>query len=119
MTEIEWDDHGRPARVVTRREPEFDDEQVDLLLAGRQLAAEVGPHGQPMVRATDPAGQPFNRRKPPGGFHWSARLAATDWAQAALDEAQREHYKDESRQATRSADIWIVEEKPDPTIPRP
>lgn len=116
MTEIEWVD-GRPARIVTRREAEFDEEQVDLLLAVQQIERETGPHGIPMAKATDVAMRPWSKSKEPGGAHFTARRLATDWAQAALDSAKDAFYTSPEAEATRAADIWVVDERPDPVLP--
>jgi hypothetical protein len=106
-------------RVVTTREAEFDEEQVDLLLAVQELNADRGPHGQPMSEATDPQGAPGVRGKKPGGWHYRAKTVATDYAAAALREAQDARYADEAAQVHRETDIWVVEKVPDRLRPPP
>lgn len=114
VTEYVYDDvTGRVSRTVTTRESEWDEEQVDLLLGVKQLIADIGPHGQPMAEATDPQGSDNVRNKQPGGYHYRARIVATDHAAAALHREQQEHYKDESKAVHRETDIWVVEKVPD------
>lgn len=113
VTEYVYDDTGRVSRTVTTREAEWDEEQVDLLLAVQQLTADLGPHGQPMSEATDPQGATNVKAKGPGGYHYKARVIATDYAAAALREAQELEYKDDSAAARRDTDIWVVEKVPD------
>lgn len=113
--DIDWAG-DRPVRLVAHRESEFDQEQVDLLLAVRALRSEVGPHGQPLAEATDPANAPFTRRKDPGGSHYSASIVATDHAQLAMKVAQDLYYADGAHEESRDADVWVVELKPDPVL---
>lgn len=100
-------------RAVTSREAEFDEEQVDLLLAMQQLRDDIGPHGQPMTEAIDPQGAPGVRGKQPGGYHYRARVVGTDWAAAALREAQDARYADKAAAEGRDTDLWVVEKLPD------
>lgn len=43
---------------MTQREPEFDHEQRELLLAHLRRKADMGPHGQPMSETTSPLADP-------------------------------------------------------------
>jgi len=45
-------------RSVTRREPEFDDEQRALLLASAEFEAGIGSHGQLLSEAMSPEASP-------------------------------------------------------------
>lgn len=54
------DGEGVVTQEVTYREPEFDDEQRDWLVAYDRYASEVGPHGFLMSEATSPDADPAN-----------------------------------------------------------
>lgn len=58
MTEFEYDDAGRVLRAITRREPEWSHDDVDLMVASRQLEASIGSHGQPLDEAMSPLADP-------------------------------------------------------------
>lgn len=76
------------------QEPEWDEEQVTLLLAAESLAADVGPHGVPMSDATSGLADPNDRFR---GWHYETRVRV-DHAQRALNRAQddrRKAYPDE------------------------
>jgi hypothetical protein len=118
VTDYIYDDTGRVVQTVTSREAEFDEEQVDLLLAVKQLRDDVGPHGQPMTEAIDPQGAPSVRGKKPGGYHYRASVVGTDWAADALREAQEARYADKAAAGGRDTDIWVVEKLPDRLRPR-
>ena len=60
MQEFAYDDAGRVVRVVTRREPEWSQSDVDLLVASRMLEASIGSHGQPLDESMSPSADPSN-----------------------------------------------------------
>jgi hypothetical protein len=71
---------------VTTREPEFDREQVDLLLAHRAIEADRGPHGFPMADATSKDADPAN---PNAKFRFAASdLPTVDYVAKALGDAE-------------------------------
>lgn len=89
MTVLERDARGRPTRFHVDTEPEWDDEQVDLLLALTGIDPEVGPHGIPMEDATNPLADPNDRFH---GWHYATSVRV-DHAQRALNTAQEERRK--------------------------
>lgn len=69
--------------TFTSTEPEWDFEQVDLLIAMREIEAETGPHGFLMSEATDPANQ----------FAFQGdEFPTTDWAEKARLDSQSAYY---------------------------
>jgi hypothetical protein len=86
---------------VTTAEPEWDPEQVALLLESRAIDAERGPHGFPMSEATDPANQfVFEGSKAP----------LTDWAEKAKRDQMDAFYK-AWPDAPRNGHIWTVKKR--------
>lgn len=81
-TRFEYDD-GRLVRSVVTKDPEWDDEQLNLMLAWQALHEDIGSHGQLMSEATDPANE--------GRF---VAEAVTDHAQAARDKMREQYKKD-------------------------
>lgn len=90
FTDYVYDDEGRLVRSVTSVEPEWDDEQVALILAHLELDNDVGPHGQPMSEATSKLGDAKN---PDGRWWYQASPPMIDYAQKALDEAHETYKK--------------------------
>lgn len=80
------------------RDPEWDEESVDYLLALAAVEADIGPHGIPMSRAT--AADAYFEASP---------IPTHDKAQKALAAAQKKYY-DAWPDADRSGDLWTVEE---------
>lgn len=70
---------------LLEREPEWTDDDLALLIAAREQAAGIGSHGVPMEEATSPLADPARRE----GYHYETR-AKIDWAQRALNIAQKE-----------------------------
>lgn len=97
MTTEEFDADGNLLRVtVSRAEPEFTSEQVDLLLASELLEADIGPHGFLLSEATSPDADPANpnatrryvgRSKPTVDRVEKARLDAADAFKAKYKDA--------------------------------
>lgn len=73
--------------AVTTREPEFDDEQRDLLLASALFEASIGPTGHLKSETTSFDADPTN----PQRTHWyTASGPHWDWAEKArLDDIDR------------------------------
>lgn len=69
---------------MTRREPEFSAEDVDLLLEWQHGTHDLGPHGQPMSEALSPLADPMNRKH--GEWFYTAE-AITDYAEKAKQDA--------------------------------
>lgn len=100
---------------MTHRESEFDDRQVALLLALRDLQADLGPHGQPMSEATDIQNSTNFRAKDkdrPRG-HYRVIGPNVDYAEQALTLAKQQYYDALPDSHDRSADLWAVEWAPD------
>lgn len=75
---------GKLFRSVTTREPEWDLEQVELLLAYNAYQRELGSHGHSLVKATSPEADPNNYDSP---LRYVARGPFTDWAAKAEQDA--------------------------------
>lgn len=50
--------------TITTREPEWDMEQVDLLLAAHKFRSDIGPHGYLLSKATSSDADPTNYKSP-------------------------------------------------------
>lgn len=81
---------------VSRAEPEFTPEQVDLLLASDLLEADTGPHGFLLSESTSPDADPANdnakfrfvgKRAPMVDYAEKARLDAADAFKAKYKDA--------------------------------
>lgn len=83
---LERSEDGRIERIRVQTEAEWDEEQVDLLLAAASLRGEIGPHGIPMDEATSPFADPNDRNH---GWHYVARFRI-DHAQRAANLALKE-----------------------------
>ena len=90
FTEYVYDGSGRLVRSVETVEPEWDDEQLALVIAHLELENDVGPHGQPMSEATDPLANPKNRD---GRWWYRASGPVTDFAEKARVEAREAYEK--------------------------
>lgn len=84
VTEYEYAD-GVLVRSVEYREPEFDDAQVDLMIAYQRYVADVGRHGHLMSEATDPKADP---NEYDGGYRYVADDPVVDWAEKARLDAE-------------------------------
>lgn len=87
--------------AIMTREPEFDQEQVDLLLAHEAIERSLGSHGIPYADATDEA----NARK-------FITTPVVDWAAKSLHEDQEAFFKsldtDKEHPIDRGQFIWSV-----------
>lgn len=104
-----YGDDGRVERIVVTREPEWDEEQVALLLAAAELEADVGPHGHPMAEAMSPLADPGR----PEGYRYQARYRV-DHAARELSTAQR-NFEKAYPDADPAMYVWTVEKRyPEP-----
>lgn len=114
VTVAERDDEGRPTVFHIDQEPEWDDEQIDLVLAAQDLAGSVGPHGIPMSEATSALADPSDRSR---GWRYIVPPPRIDHAQRALNLAQRERAEAYPEEDTDSL-LWTVQrEDIDPAHP--
>lgn len=109
VTVLERDDSGAPSRFRVDTEPEWDDEQVALLLAAQAKVSEVGPHGIPMDEATSPLADPNDRTR---GYHFEVPAPRIDHAQRALNVAQAQRSAEYPEEDTGSL-LWRVERHED------
>lgn len=84
VTERTYDADGRVSQTVTYQEPEFNDDDLALLLERASWERQIAPHGQPLSEATSSENDRRNRQ---GSGYYSARLV-TDFAQEAIDSAR-------------------------------
>lgn len=105
---IERDGDGNPSAFHVERESEWNEEQVALLQAARDLAGQIGPHGIPMDEATSPLADPNN----PDGYHYAVRVRI-DHAQRAINLAQKERRKAFPEEDDLSL-MWRVERREGP-----
>lgn len=104
ITEHVYDDAGRLVETVTHLEPEFDMEQVALLLAHMRHEKEPrGPHGLLLSEVTDPLADPAN----PDGWDYEVTGPRTDFAQRKLS-AKKKAYYDKYPDAPKDAHLWSV-----------
>lgn len=109
VTVLERDDAGRPAVCRVDTEPEWDDEQVALLLAAQAKTHEVGPHGVPMDEATSPLADPNDRFR---GWHYIVPPPRIDHAARALNQAQADRAEAFPEEDAGSL-LWRVERHED------
>jgi hypothetical protein len=76
---------ARKLGTVTKREPEFDDNERELLLALTLYEADLGPHGHSLSKSTSPEANPNEYASP---LRYVGHGPFTDWAKKAeLDRA--------------------------------
>lgn len=91
-------------RIVT--EPEFDKGQYELLTALYEHEATIGDHGQPLDEAMSILADPMN----PIGTHKYVAVPARDWAEDALEQAQKDpRYSGENYSKARVWRVYKVE----------
>lgn len=79
------DEDGRTVtRVVT--EPEFDQEQYELVTALEEYEAGLGHHGLPLSETTSIDADPAN----PEGKYWYHVRVVRDWYDDAIEAAQKD-----------------------------
>jgi hypothetical protein len=90
FTSYEYDDEGRLVGTVTEAEPEFDAEQLALLISYEDILADRGSHGLPLSETTDPQADPAKW----GGWRYEANKSPRiDYAGQAIAKAQDAYYK--------------------------
>ncbi|QUW18896.1 hypothetical protein [Agrococcus sp. Marseille-Q4369] len=82
-----YDDAGRMVETLVHTEPEWDTDEVDLMIAAHLLEQETGPHGQPY---SESVGKQANPDSPEHTHRYETDLPVTDWALRAQLEAARE-----------------------------
>lgn len=78
-------DGDRIVRTVEYWEPEWDDDQRDLMLAYKQFADDIGPHGFLMSEATDPGADPTEYDNP---LRFGVEAPIVDWVRKAQLDAE-------------------------------
>lgn len=77
-----YDENGRLLRIVVEREPEFDDEQYQLLAALADYEAGLNDYGIPTDESSSIDADPANRK----GTHQYVAESAIDWSVQAVEE---------------------------------
>jgi hypothetical protein len=93
------DPQGRTVYKV-EREPEFDQEQYNLLAALEEYESGLGPHGLPLEETTSVLADPGN----PNGTHYYVATVRRDWALDAVEQREKEFEKHPSRARIFSAE---------------
>jgi hypothetical protein len=83
---------GRTAFRI-EHEPEFDQEQYDMLAALEEYEAGLNSLGLPMDETTSPLADPSN----PAGTHWYEPYVLRDWALDAIEQREQEFKDNPSR----------------------
>jgi hypothetical protein len=91
---------------VTRREPEWDTEQIDLLLALEALKRDLGPNGELMSEATSEDANPNNYDSP---LRYVAAGPFTNWAEKAKQDAIDSWKKSAGENPNTNGHYWTVE----------
>lgn len=107
ITEYEYAD-GVLVRSITRSEPEFDDEQRDLLLASVEFEASIDSNGHLLAETMSDDADPTNYES---DLRFSARGPFFNWAEKArLDDVDR--YRSEfpkDSPPNLNGAYWVVE----------
>lgn len=98
---------NRIKTVVVIAEPEWDTEQVDLLLALELFKRDLGPNGELMSEATSEAADPNNYRDP---LRYVSHGPFTNWAEKAKQDAI-DAFKKDSPDANMNGMYWTVEKQ--------
>jgi hypothetical protein len=72
--------------TVVTREPEYDQEQYDLLSALTEYEASLGHHGLPLEETMSPDADPDN----PNGKYVYVPRAQRDWYDDAIEQAEND-----------------------------
>lgn len=96
----------RLIRSVTTREPEWNEEQIDLLLAAAAFKADVGPHGQLMSEATSDDANPNNYDSP---LRFVGKGPFVDWAEKAKADREAEYKAAAGKDANLNGMYFVVE----------
>lgn len=92
---------------VTTREPEWDTEQVDLLLAAHAFRADIGPHGHSLSKSTSEAANPNNYDSP---LRYVGHGPFTDWAKKAELDRTDAYRAEAGKDANLNGMYFTVEE---------
>jgi hypothetical protein len=90
-------------------EPEWDPQQVALLLAAQELQADIGPHGHPLAETMSPLADPNRRAE---GYHYEVPPPAVDYAARAIADAQ-DAYTQQYPDANMNGFMWGAKKVPD------
>jgi hypothetical protein len=102
------DERGRFVGTEIQTEPEFNAEQVDLLLALAELERDMGPYGQPLSEAMSP-GADLTGDHP---THWYvAKGPEVNYAERAADEAREAYRAELGDRPMPKGLVWRVEKK--------
>lgn len=105
-----YDEDGRITGTVTETEPEWDDEQRELVTAWEQVDRETGQFGEDLLEATSPDADPANRE---GKYRYTAGvdgLPLINFAAKAAHDQMDRYYKDNpSAQDQRAYHVWPVQ----------
>ena len=86
-------------------EPEFDDEQRELLLASRLIEADTGRYGESQSEAFSPDADPNN---PKAKIRYKVGLPSVNFAEKAVQDAQ-DAYRKKYPDANTNGFYWIPE----------
>jgi hypothetical protein len=96
--------------TIVTREPEFDTDQLDLLLAVQEYSRDMGPHGQLRSESTNPSADPNDYT---GRVRYVAEGPFTDWAEKAEQDAierYRSSLPDDDKNGMHGK-FWVVKKK--------
>lgn len=92
---------------MTRREPEWDAEQIDLLLAYEAYMRDIGPNGEILSEATSEQAEPTYYGE--GSIRYLAKGPFTNQAEKARLDAAEEYRKSLGDKANLNGMYWTVE----------
>ncbi|NYJ19203.1 hypothetical protein [Glaciibacter psychrotolerans] len=88
-------------------ESQFDDEQVDMLIASSELDSEYGVYGEELAVAMSDDANPNNYKS---GKRYVPHGPKINWAAKAVGDLQEQFYK-ENPDGSRAGHVWSVELK--------
>lgn len=94
---------------MTTREPEWDDEQRDILLALEEYRRGIGPNGESLFEATSIRADPAYQG--PGKILYFAHGPFTNYAERARLNAVEAYRKEAGEKANLNGMYWTVEKK--------
>jgi len=89
-TTYEYDDAGRVISATTTREPEWDREQLAMMLAHIENEASIDSLGFPIAESTSPDGDENNKQ---GKYLYRAEKPIVNFAARAQENAQEAYRK--------------------------
>lgn len=105
ITTHEYDDDGRPIRSVTVTEPEWDVDQVDLMLAWEAYRGDLGQYGEMLSEATSPDADPTSY----SGWRYVAQGPFTNQAEKVAKDAEADWKRQAGKDANTNGMYWTVE----------